>query len=374
MHAELRARRPRPRRRRSTERCTTAGSRRTSCTRQPTSRHTPSSSCRSSTSSPTSTPPPSPPPPRPAHRSLVTYFSGISDEHDHVRLGGYPGAFRDLLGVRVEEFFPLGPDETVALADGTGTWWSEDVTALPGTDVLTTYAAGPSPADPRSRVGPVTAAPDPPGTSARSLTTRPSAPCSTTCSPPPASSPPCAGLPRGVETTRRSDGERLVALPAQPHGRRADRRRKWVRPRRGRPCRRHRPPRPGWRGRAQGGLTMLASQRRSVILELVEESGAVKVSDLVERLGVSDMTIRRDIERLSTDGLLERVHGGALALGDTRSSEEPGFSAKSLLQLSAEAGHRPGRRRSASRSAAPSASRPARRPTSSPAPSRTSRS
>ena len=79
---------------------------------------------------------------------------------------------------------------------------------------------------------------------------------------------------------------------------------------------------------------MLASQRRSVILELVEESGAVKVSELVERLGVSDMTIRRDIERLSSDGLLERVHGGALAIGDPHSSEEPGFSAKSLLQLS----------------------------------------
>ena len=74
---------------------------------------------------------------------LVTYFSGISDDNDHVRLGGYPGAFRDLLGVRVEEFFPLGPDESVALAHGTGTWWSEDVTALRGTDVLATYAAGP---------------------------------------------------------------------------------------------------------------------------------------------------------------------------------------------------------------------------------------
>jgi DeoR/GlpR family transcriptional regulator of sugar metabolism len=79
---------------------------------------------------------------------------------------------------------------------------------------------------------------------------------------------------------------------------------------------------------------MLASQRRSVILDLVEEAGAVKVSELVERLGVSDMTIRRDIERLSSDGLLERVHGGALALGGSHSSEEPGFSAKSLLQLS----------------------------------------
>src|SRR6478672_7319815 len=74
---------------------------------------------------------------------LVTYFSGISDENDHVRLGGYPGAFRDLLGVRVEEFFPLGPDDTVALADGTGTWWSEDVAALPGSEVLASYASGP---------------------------------------------------------------------------------------------------------------------------------------------------------------------------------------------------------------------------------------
>ena len=35
---------------------------------------------------------------------LVTWFSGIVDEHDRVRLGGYPGAFRDLVGVRVEEF------------------------------------------------------------------------------------------------------------------------------------------------------------------------------------------------------------------------------------------------------------------------------
>jgi beta-galactosidase len=47
---------------------------------------------------------------------VVTYFSGISDANDHVRLGGYPGAFRDLLGVRVEEFFPLREQESVALS------------------------------------------------------------------------------------------------------------------------------------------------------------------------------------------------------------------------------------------------------------------
>ena len=50
---------------------------------------------------------------------VITYSSGIVDEREQVRPGGYPGAFRELLGVRTEEFFPLGPDETVHLDDGT---------------------------------------------------------------------------------------------------------------------------------------------------------------------------------------------------------------------------------------------------------------
>ncbi|HYN67385.1 MAG TPA: DeoR/GlpR family DNA-binding transcription regulator [Ornithinibacter sp.] len=80
---------------------------------------------------------------------------------------------------------------------------------------------------------------------------------------------------------------------------------------------------------------MLASQRRAAILTMVEESGAVRVSDLVEQLGVSDMTVRRDIERLDGEGLLERVHGGALAVVP-RATDEPGFSAKSLLMTAAK--------------------------------------
>ena len=75
---------------------------------------------------------------------------------------------------------------------------------------------------------------------------------------------------------------------------------------------------------------MLASQRRSAILALVEEAGAARVSELVDQLGVSDMTVRRDIERLDAEGLLERVHGGAIALLP-RAADEPGFSAKSSL-------------------------------------------
>ncbi|WP_125612367.1 beta-galactosidase [Specibacter cremeus] len=87
---------------------------------------------------------------------LVSYFSGIVDKHDHVRLGGYPGAFRDLLGVSVEEFHPLPAGGTVALDDGsTGSVWSEQVrlagaeapasfTSYPlaGVPALTRHAAG----------------------------------------------------------------------------------------------------------------------------------------------------------------------------------------------------------------------------------------
>ncbi len=45
-------------------------------------------------------------------RLIVTYYTGISDEKDHVWLGGYPGSIRDVVGVRVEEFMPMGDDFT----------------------------------------------------------------------------------------------------------------------------------------------------------------------------------------------------------------------------------------------------------------------
>ena len=86
---------------------------------------------------------------------LVTYVSGLVDENDHVRLGGYPGAFTDLLGVRVEEFNPLLPGDSLALARGTGARWSEFATATDA-EVLISDAAGPvagSPALTRRRVG-----------------------------------------------------------------------------------------------------------------------------------------------------------------------------------------------------------------------------
>jgi DeoR/GlpR family transcriptional regulator of sugar metabolism len=73
--------------------------------------------------------------------------------------------------------------------------------------------------------------------------------------------------------------------------------------------------------RSASGSLMLARQRQAFILDRVREDGAVRVADLVRMLGVSDMTVRRDLEVLHDRGLLEKVHGGATS-----------FAAKSALQ------------------------------------------
>ncbi len=58
---------------------------------------------------------------------------------------------------------------------------------------------------------------------------------------------------------------------------------------------------------------MLAEERRSLILDILEHRGSVTVSELHTRLKVSRETIRRDITRLSEDNKLRKTHGGALA-------------------------------------------------------------
>src|SRR5438093_2937083 len=78
---------------------------------------------------------------------------------------------------------------------------------------------------------------------------------------------------------------------------------------------------------------VLARQRQAYILDRVREDGGVRVAELVRDLGVSDMTVRRDLELLAEQGLIEKVHGGtnthaASALFDRA------FVAKSVLQQS----------------------------------------
>ena len=79
-------------------------------------------------------------------------------------------------------------------------------------------------------------------------------------------------------------------------------------------------------------VEVLANQRQMLIAEEVRRRGAVRVSELTELLGVSDMTIRRDLDVLASAGLIDKVHGGATARLSP-STEEPGFEAKSDRQF-----------------------------------------
>ncbi len=75
--------------------------------------------------------------------ALVTFFSGIVDESDGVRGGGYPGAFREMLGATADEFAPLPVGGSIELSDGSrGTLWSEPL-ELTGAEAVIAYGEGP---------------------------------------------------------------------------------------------------------------------------------------------------------------------------------------------------------------------------------------
>lgn len=74
---------------------------------------------------------------------LMSYFSGIVDENEHIRLGGYPAPFRELLGLSIEEFVPYqsGETNTLRTCDGKhfiNSFWA-DVIHLQGAEALAEY-------------------------------------------------------------------------------------------------------------------------------------------------------------------------------------------------------------------------------------------
>ncbi|MGP3953291.1 DeoR/GlpR family DNA-binding transcription regulator [Streptomyces sp. 7N604] len=80
---------------------------------------------------------------------------------------------------------------------------------------------------------------------------------------------------------------------------------------------------------------LLAEQRRALILDEVRRRGGVRVNELTRKLRVSDMTVRRDLDALARQGLIEKVHGGAVPVAEA-STHEPGFEVKSSLELTAK--------------------------------------
>lgn len=73
---------------------------------------------------------------------------------------------------------------------------------------------------------------------------------------------------------------------------------------------------------------MLAQERYSVILKLLETNKVVKVPDLCKRFNVSIETVRRDLEFLEQDGKLKRVYGGAVPYN--KSSAEPSYNTRTI--------------------------------------------
>ncbi|MBZ4487493.1 substrate-binding domain-containing protein [Microbacterium sp. cx-55] len=61
---------------------------------------------------------------------------------------------------------------------------------------------------------------------------------------------------------------------------------------------------------------MLAAERRARILSRAQQDGAVRITALVDDLGVSHVTIRRDLDSLVADQILEKVRGGAMLRAD----------------------------------------------------------
>jgi DeoR/GlpR family transcriptional regulator of sugar metabolism len=83
------------------------------------------------------------------------------------------------------------------------------------------------------------------------------------------------------------------------------------------------------------GPVMLPAQRRDRIFAEIERAGGARITQLAEQLGVSEMTVRRDIDALARRGLIKKVYGGATAPARS-TSDEPGFEVKSHRELAAK--------------------------------------
>lgn len=77
-----------------------------------------------------------------------------------------------------------------------------------------------------------------------------------------------------------------------------------------------------------------ATERRSLIAQMVIEKGKVLLSDLVDQFGITETSIRRDLDILESQGQLKRFHGGAMALSGNSRSES--YSEKMQLHIHAK--------------------------------------
>lgn len=93
---------------------------------------------------------------------------------------------------------------------------------------------------------------------------------------------------------------------------------------------------------AERNSQMLIEERRQYIVGLLQKHGRVLVEELSESLGISRITIRKDLDYLQGRGVLQRTHGGALlpgsgALSDPSLQEKEGRHSQEKLRIAAAA-------------------------------------
>ncbi|HET6299479.1 MAG TPA: DeoR/GlpR family DNA-binding transcription regulator, partial [Kribbella sp.] len=79
---------------------------------------------------------------------------------------------------------------------------------------------------------------------------------------------------------------------------------------------------------------MKSLERQRVIVERLRGSARVGVAELVAATGASDMTVRRDLDFLAAQGVLKRIHGGAITSLPT--GVEPPFVARATEAIAAK--------------------------------------
>ncbi|MBO1512583.1 DeoR/GlpR family DNA-binding transcription regulator [Metabacillus bambusae] len=78
-------------------------------------------------------------------------------------------------------------------------------------------------------------------------------------------------------------------------------------------------------------MSLLAEERKKIIMDLLEENEQVKVADLAIQFHVSTETIRRDLEELESENKLKKVYGGAVKI--SRENEEPSLFEREILRV-----------------------------------------
>ncbi|MFC0274569.1 DeoR/GlpR family DNA-binding transcription regulator [Metabacillus herbersteinensis] len=78
-------------------------------------------------------------------------------------------------------------------------------------------------------------------------------------------------------------------------------------------------------------MSLLAEERKRVIIELIDQNGKVRVNDLAKDFDVSTETIRRYLEELESERKLKKVYGGAVRLEDE--TEEPAMFEREIVRI-----------------------------------------